>query len=463
MWLPLTASALAFAAAPPITTYSMLKTVLESRDGPRERTLGASIAFPKESPISVVETIALDGAGHSLLGHDGPTTDWLLFQAEKTELTLRNLHIVHGSVSVPVNSTLRLYESRLSNISSLNSHGTLVIRHSTFTNTSGPGSSGIVNYGLANVSDSTFEGGAGFPAPWIPDGVGEWCGAVSNAGALNVERCTFRANRCVGSLGAGLGGAISNGLGGVGSANVRSSTFDDNVGGGGGAIYNGGTLLVVGSSFRRNLAASGGAILNAQQKFAEVRDSDFDSNAALPVDSGCGGAGGAVASFSDPQHYGSLTGLTLRGVRMTNNSAGMGGAVYVDGTVFNISGATFTRNAAAHCEGAEAAGGALHITHSTCGEQLSSLDFGSVRFDGNTNARDPRSADLWTDFKTDVYVLGCADEPCPFSGWSRKCAPTACLAAHADSRYGPKYENATCACSCACTPRRQNEKSGGLT
>lgn len=136
---------------------------------------------------------------------------------------------------------------------------------------------GIVNYGILNVTNSTFSGNTAFL-----DG-----GGIANEGTLNVTSTTFTKNTAI------QGGGIYNGTGGT--VNVTKSTFSGNMVTRGGGIYNTGKMDVSGSTFVRNTAkdatpfyALGGGLYNFKFGTLTVTNSTFVDNSA--------NEGGAIAN-----------------------------------------------------------------------------------------------------------------------------------------------------------------------
>ncbi|HSZ56857.1 MAG TPA: choice-of-anchor Q domain-containing protein [Tepidisphaeraceae bacterium] len=159
---------------------------------------------------------------------------------------------------------------------------------------------------------------------------------VSNAGALNITRCTFASNLTSGSVG---------------------------------AIYNTGTLSVVDSTFSYNSifasgqSDSGGAITNAATGSADIVDSSFSNNAAV--------SGGAIGNFGT---------MTISGCTLDYNISSQtyswtpgphgGAAVYSEG-VLDLVNSTLYWNSAYNGSGAGIyVTGQATLTNSTIAENF---------------------------------------------------------------------------------------------
>ena len=208
--------------------------------------------------------------------------------------------------------------------------------------TSGFGGGGLLNNGMAMVTNDTFI------ANFAADG-----GGLENNGTATLTGDTFTANSATDGGGlnigqggtatltdvaftdnvAAAGGGLNNGEGGT--ATLTGDTFTDNSAtDGGGGLYNVGTATLTGDTFLANSATDGGGVLN--QGTAMLPNQDiFTGNSATNV-------GGGL--FNDIDATAMLTDDTF-----TSNSATSGGGLFnnVAATVTGGSN-TFTSNSATY-------------------------------------------------------------------------------------------------------------------
>ncbi len=187
--------------------------------------------------------------------------------------------------------------------------------------------------------------------------------AIYNDGeVVTIDNCVFENN-----VSTSDGGAVYNKYVSTGSLTVKDSTFANNSSVSyGGAIGNtgvGAAATIQNCIFNNNTAyVNGGAIYSDASTGLSITDSFFNYNTT----SSTSGQGGAV--------YANATNLDLSNTMFSNNSSGIGGALYIDsmGYTKNFSGLTFQDNSASTY------GGALYLYGT------SNLSLTGALFDGNT-------------------------------------------------------------------------------
>jgi predicted outer membrane repeat protein len=272
-------------------------------------------------------TMVVDGGGKIVLDGGNTYAFWQVYG--DGSLTLKRLTLQHaGTNGDPAHPIQSFGQLTLDTVTVKDNHpassvidvegGTATVLNSTF---SGNTPDASVIYGIADVtvqnstfSDNTIAAGSG--------------GAIRNHGGnLNVSGSTF-SNNSVG--GNGQGGAISNESDGM--LGVSTSTFNGNGTLDGGAIENySSTAHVVHSTFTGNTAGYGGAIENFGGSSLYAHYDTFKSNQS----SGIGGAiwseGGTVdVNWSDFDG---------------NKAAGLGGAIECDNDELYVENTTFSGNA----------------------------------------------------------------------------------------------------------------------
>lgn len=434
--------ALAFTLSVTVTDYANLKRAVQG-SAMAEVTLAADIIFPSggfsggESTLALPtkRSLTIHGAGFSLIGASSDATpvawmhaDTLFSVAEGGSLRLEDLTIVRGNLTNL--GLMSLGGLHLVNESCISNKGQLLVEASTFDRTGGSFNSSLINgpTGNATIQGSTWTANENTVAA-LTGGI---CSPVlNNGGVLTVTDSLFVSNRCVGSLGLGIGGALGNQRGG--QMHVRNCIFDSNLGGAGGALANsGGRVAVRNCTFINNEALVGGGLLSGtfepdHGRVAEtnVTDSVFTGNTGAPVDSGCTGEGGAVAVATNGV-------LSLDNVQLFENQANLGGAVVARGGTLKMMRCSIHTNMAQPCFALNGFGGGLALfENATAAIDATSLD------DNGAFGLDA-SDDVWND---GAGVLQCAVK-CP-AGTSGSCAASKCFDHGA---------NATCACpSCVCS------------
>lgn len=172
-------------------------------------------------PISLYQTLTIDGSGQSVTISGGNYTSIFSIQSGTTAaITLRDLTFINSPGAVEVGS-----------------NNSLTVINSTFSDNGGGqyGDGAIDNRGTLTVSNSTFSGNSA-----ILSG-----GAIANSGTMTVSNSTFSDN----SAGYGGGGAIYNQptltVSNSGTAIVSNSTFVGNqTSGSGGGVDNLGSLTM---------------------------------------------------------------------------------------------------------------------------------------------------------------------------------------------------------------------------
>jgi hypothetical protein len=142
-------------------------------------------------------------------------------------------------------------------------------------------------------------------------------GAISNAGTLTLQDCTFTDNTATGSVdgGSGLGGAV----------------------------YNAGTLVTSSDTFSGNSASGGAAIANGPAGVATLDGDTYSGSSATEQ-------GGAI--------YNDEGAMTVYGCTLSGNTAAVGGGLFNSGTV-TLNTATLSGNTATGEDEVPGLGGAL--------------------------------------------------------------------------------------------------------
>jgi hypothetical protein len=247
---------------------------------------GGTVTFACDGTITLASTInnvsdtTLDGNGHQVIISGGGTSR-VFFISTNAHFTLLSLTVANGSSD---------------------------------------NGAGIYNNGYLDAEDCVFVGNAAIAPHAYPQQPGSNAcgGALFNAGAATISKCTFSTNVAAG------------GAGGDGGFSLSGITGTNGGSGFGGAAYNSGTMSIVDCSFLRNSVCggsggrgymsssypvctpggpggpgAGGAICNLGRLTAS--NSTFWTNSAL---GGTGGTGGGGATRSDiPPGTGGLGGV----------------------------------------------------------------------------------------------------------------------------------------------------------
>ena len=206
----------------------------------------------------------------------------------------------------------------------------------------------ILNNGTVNVNGGTFS-----------DNSADKGGVFYNAGTLNIHGGAITGNR------ASLGGAIYN----AGTLVIDCDAISTNSAELGGAIYaESGSITLDGAIISNNTATHGGAIfvgnsdVTLEVAGATLKDNSAELGGALYVKDGnyeiSGGVFNSNSATSGGAIYADNAKLTVVGTTFIGNTADNGGAIYTCGSPVTLSGVTATRNSATECGGAIYANGA---------------------------------------------------------------------------------------------------------
>jgi hypothetical protein len=328
------------------------------------------------SPLRILHNLTIDGPGNDQIKISGGGATRVFFVTGlHVDVAMTGLTIINGKTPTHgggiVNFGARLVLSRMvfadnQATGTLNSvarggaiynAGKLTVCQSTFRNNSvvgfdrdfsglnlGGAAGGAVSNahgGVADISDSSFDGNRAIGGNWGKATVGIYSiglalgGAIENEGTLSVHDCQFTSNRAIGGsngtsvvtvglVGVGGGGAIANVK--LGSATISRCTIAGNQAEGGAG--NKGKLgpYFVGSGI-------GGGIANLTGGALQVQECRFISNKALggsPGNTGTGsqGAGGGLITFAgttvvEDSHFDSNQ--AQGGVALGDAGADMGG------------------------------------------------------------------------------------------------------------------------------------------
>jgi uncharacterized repeat protein (TIGR01451 family) len=214
--------------------------------------------------------------------------------------------------------------------------GVLTIRRSTFVGNRGGNGGAIVNREVqTTIEDSRFEDNATQAVVGDPfnGGVGGHGGAIyidgTNLGALTLRRTVFSGNRATNTS-----GAIYSWMYGLPSALViEDCTFANNLAAraGGAVLHANGQLAISGSTFSGNtVVGQGGALFemeaDAGQTPVSITNSTFYGNSATGIrpSDGSTGVGGAILDAGNP--------TTLTHVTIVGNHADWAGGGIAEGT-----------------------------------------------------------------------------------------------------------------------------------
>ena len=291
-----------------------------------------------------------------------------------------------------------------------NGGGAIYLSNSTIT----IGSATFTNNKTTNTGDN-IGGGAicfntnstGTLTATFNGNTSKYGGAIraGNGSDVTISGSVFKGNSATN----GKGGAIY--LGGNSSGAtcaISDSTFETNSSTSGGAIYlTESTITLTGSHFVENSSTvNGGAVyLIASSKLLSMSECEFTSNTAV----GHGGAMYISASTVDVISASTFTGNTTTGNTADSNGGAIylyksevtsmeggsfdsnisnglygGGAIYMSGSVLNISGTTFSENEVT-AKAAGARGGAIHY-NSTSSGTISAEFSGNSAYEGGALA-----------------------------------------------------------------------------
>ena len=205
----------------------------------------------------------------------------------------------------------------------INNQGTLIIQGGTFAGNQATNGGAVFNY-----SELTITGGR------FMNNQATYAGAIYNTlynntkATMTVEGGTFCGNMAV------SGGAILN----HGTMTVERGTFDQNViTGGGGAIWTDGTATITEASITNNTGAiNGGAIANHGRTM--LNDCLIQGNTASA-------AGGAIFTGNNGDENANAK-VTVTGGIIMENSAPLGGGIYIDSDTVELYGAAVMENTA---------------------------------------------------------------------------------------------------------------------
>lgn len=206
-------------------------------------------------------------------------------------------------------------------------------------------------------------------------------GGIFNQGTATIDGASFNSNSATQKS----GGAIYT----TGNLTVSNSSFTGNTSivanpdwrcGGGAIQQDSGSLTIDNSNFDRNITNSRGGAIHILRNNVTISNSTFTGNKAGS------GEGGAIALTS------SNAAATITNSSLTDNSSGLGGAIFnegnltivADGTDSQISGNTSTQN-----------GGAIYNRAATL--NLQTQNGGSITFSGNNAAA---GSDVYLDTAT---------------------------------------------------------------
>ncbi len=187
-------------------------------------------------------------------------------------------------------------------------------------------------------------------------------GAIRSRGSLSVTEGTFTKNG-VSSPNLsipGTGGAID--VSGLATSRleITDSTFTENSAGSGGAVYlSSGTMMKIsGCDFSKNTAIVSGGALVADSKGAVITGGSFSEN-TVTDDVGAANGGGAIHATED---------LIVNDVTIINNSAPVGGGIFIALSELTLQGSTnISGNTASRDSGLPAGGGVCNSTSDIIG------------------------------------------------------------------------------------------------
>ncbi|MDR3290521.1 MAG: hypothetical protein LBT10_00070, partial [Methanobrevibacter sp.] len=232
---------------------------------------------------------------------------------EGNGLTTLDLNTTNGLFIVDENCTLYLSNIRVSDeylsSSLIRNNGELILNNCLFENNKGRVNGLIINNvfkSSVSVNNSSF--------------INNNANDASKGGVINMDYSNG-VNNISNSVLVGnhayLGGALYTNLYDNGLLNIVNCTFENNTGSKGGAIYNKDSHLILkdnvfGGNEADLTSSCGGAIFNDNSDDLEILDCDFHDNNAL-----CGGAVYATTAVNSVSHS-----------NFTNNHALSGGAIY---------------------------------------------------------------------------------------------------------------------------------------
>ncbi len=256
---------------------------------------------------------------------------------------------------------------------STNNHASLTLSNTTFSSNSAENGGAIFN---DSGSTLTINPNVAFNSNSAADNGG----GIYNQGTATIDGASFNSNSAT-----QRGGAIYT----TGNLTVRNTSFTGNTStvanpdwryGGGAIQQDSGSLTIDHSNFDRNITNSRGGAIHILRNNVTISNSTFTGNKAGS------GEGGAIALTS------SNAAATITNSSLTDNSSGLGGAIFnegnltivADGTDSQISGNTSTQN-----------GGAIYNRAATL--NLQTQNGGSITFSGNNAAA---GSDVYLDTAT---------------------------------------------------------------
>lgn len=212
----------------------------------------------------------------------------------------------------------------------LNSGTKMTVTGCTFTNNYSATKGGAINARISTeITDCTFTGNSS----------GISGGAVESLATMTVTNVEFTENVTKGNGGA-LRHSSSGALtvtdcvftGNKATFEVQVDNFLDNNGGGALIIQGGPNATITGCAFRENYSGHMGGAMKHNSGTLTMSDSEFSGNEAVI-------GGGALAEQSGNSN-------TVTNCTMTENTAAQGGAIYLSGKL-TVQGGTFSKNTAA--------------------------------------------------------------------------------------------------------------------
>ena len=395
-------------------------------------------------PITLTKNVALSGPAAAPSGGRRPAGvgvgSGITIDAANASRVFTVSPGVGASIS---NLTLENGSAPSGNGGAIDDSGTLTLSGVTISGSSALASPAPVYGGAVAVESgaSLTVSGSTITQNQSYQGGGIW--AATGAAGLNISSSTLSNNTTTDSTGYNDGGAIytniaatltsdtvSNNTGsaiavdGSGSLAISGGTYSSNSssGGYGGAIYDfAGTNTITGAKFDSNVAAAPGSSGTARggaiySDYDITIDSSTFSNNVAGNESGASGYGGAIefddgnltvtnSTFTSNSAGGSTAQLgdggaiydatynsmTVTGSTFTSNSAGgtatgIGGAIYLQGTL-SLNQDSFSTNSSYGNSDGEALGGAAYVIANNSGESFTNSSFtGNTATGGNTTS-----------------------------------------------------------------------------
>ena len=214
------------------------------------------------------------------------------------------------------------------------SRGSIALENSSFNNNKAVVSGGVV-YG-SNGSIVTDNSSFNNNRAYLTGGV-----MYSSSGSITIKNSSFNNNRA-----GWFGGVVRSASGSI--TMKKCSVNNNEAGRDGGVMYSSstsGSIAVENSSFKNNKADLSGGVMHSSSSSITIDNSSFNNNEA--------GFDGGVMYASSPRS------VTLENnCIFHNNTASIGGAVYLNDTSFTDQGSTYSNNTALKM------GGGLHTPNS---------------------------------------------------------------------------------------------------